>query len=275
MKRTFLAALAAMLTLGTVSAQNNMTPFSHLGIGFEVGLQGGGVELSMPLTNRLVVKAGLNWFPAMTVYSQEFKINTQDLKASQTYFDGLNGGPAFQHYFGAESKVNADASLGLKNWKFMLNFYPRTDGKFYVAAGVYTGEENLVQLSGNTNENDWAALKELNDLNKQYNLSTQELEVSINGQKFPISEKDGCGYMEADYRIAKVKPYLGIGFGRAIPDKRVGFQFEVGAWYHGQGTLYCQDQLIPEGDDLKDITQYTDKLKFYPQLTLRLTGLLF
>ena len=39
------------------------------------------------------------------------------------------------------------------------------------------------------------------------------------------------GSVSADLKVRSVKPYVGLGFGRPIPRRRVGFRFELGALF--------------------------------------------
>ncbi len=49
----------------------------------------------------------------------------------------------------------------------------------------------------------------------------------------PISPEE-LGEINTSIAPQKIAPYLGIGFGRAVPKHRVGFAFELGTYYIGQ-----------------------------------------
>lgn len=173
--------------------------------------------------------------------------------------------------------------MGLTNFKAMVNWYPFSSGRLYLAGGVYytpssKKDDPFIRLSGNTTENDWAALKEL----KEYD-DDAELALKIGDESYAVKEVDGCGYMQADYKFDPLKYYLGIGLGRCVPNKTVGLQLEVGAMvYHG-AKLYCQDKEVGSitdaadglGNDAKEIMEYVDKYPIYPQVTLRLSFRVF
>ena len=78
-------------------------------------------------------------------------------------------------------------------------------------------------------------------------------------------------------RVAKLRPYFGIGFGRSVPRKRVGFQFDVGVWYHGTPELSSSYETAydPDADALFADISLLDRLVLYPQVTLRLTYKIF
>ena len=131
-------------------------------------------------------------------------------------------------------------------------------------------------LSGYTSREDWAALVELRnksiDLNKE-----KQLAIEIDGEQYAAVEREKRGYIEADYITSRLKYYVGMGLGRCIPNKTVGFQFEVGAMIYTSATLYCQDKEISSvrdaavafGEDTREILEYMDKYPVYPQLTMR------
>jgi len=290
MKRLISSLLAVGFAL-FVSAQDNMEAFRHLSIGAEAGLGGFGVELALPIQKHFVLKAGYNWMPSGDLFSTNISLDSKELKEAQDrvedYKHTLGGDPsfAFANKFADEAVINAGMHVGLTNLKAMINWYPFAYGRFYLAGGFfYTPEskqdDSFIKLSGKTTENDWAALRELNENDPQG--SNNELALKIGDNKYPVIEKDGCGYMQADFKIDPLKYYLGLGLGRCVPNGRLGLQFEVGAMIYHNSTLYCQEQEVDIksvgnsfGSDAEEILEYVDKYPVYPQLTLRLSFRLF
>ncbi|MDR6560752.1 MULTISPECIES: hypothetical protein [unclassified Arcicella] len=67
-------------------------------------------------------------------------------------------------------------------------------------------------------------------------------EPTVKTGKFKFAsdfEIDAQDFGKANLKVTgnKIRPYLGIGFGRAIPKSRVGFGFEMGAYYSGSPKL--------------------------------------
>lgn len=286
MRKLFATLLASTIAFG-VFAQDNMEAFRHLSIGAEAGLHGFGVELAMPVQKHLVFKAGYNWVPSGDLVNADVTIDTKDLKELQEQYDAI---AHFEHKFGDEAVINTGVQLGLTNFKAMINWYPFESGRLYLAGGVYytpsSKKDNpFIRLSGNTTENDWAALKELNDYKAQYDPTAEksELALTIGDEKYPVIEKDGCGYFQADYKFDPLKYYVGLGLGRCVPNKLVGLQFEVGAMIYHNSKLYCQEKEVGSitdaadglGNDAKEIMEYVDKYPIYPQVTLRLSFRVF
>lgn len=280
-KRIIILFLSAFAL--SVSAQDNMEAFRHFSVGAEAGLHGFGVELAMPIQKHLVVKAGYNWAPAGDLLKTDIVLDTKDLRQLQEQYSALH---EFEHKFGDEAIIDAGLGLNLSNFKAMINWYPFAMGRFYVAGGIYytpssKADKPFLSVSGTTTENDWAALQELNQLESQYNPAApeRELALKIGDESYPVIEKDGCGYMQADFLMDPLKYYLGLGLGRCIPNGIVGMQLELGAMIYHNSVLYCQDKKVgsiteaAEGldNDAKEILEYIDKYPIYPQITLRLS----
>lgn len=281
MRKLFSTVLVTFVALG-VSGQDNMEPLRHLSLGVEAGLHGFGVELAVPVQKHIVFKAGYNWVPSGDLVNTNINIDTEELKNTQEQYDPILH---FQNKFGDEAVINAGLQMGLTNYKAMINWYPFVSGRFYLAGGVYytpsgKQDEPFLKISGNTTENDWAALQELRQKtgNEDYDIS-----LTIGEEKYPVVEKDGCGYMEADFMMDPLKYYVGMGLGRCVPNKIVGLQFELGAMIYHNSVLYCQDREVGSiidaaeglGNDAKEILEYVDKYPIYPQLTLRLSFRMF
>lgn len=271
------------------SAQDNMEAFRHLSVGAEVGLHGFGVELAMPIQKHLVLKAGYNWAPSGDLFSTDINLDSKDLREAQEQYTTLTG-YQFKNKFGDEAVVSAGMQMGLTNFKAMINWYPFTTGRLYFAGGVYytpssKQDDPFIRLSGNTTQNDWAALKELNEKypDPQNPGKDRELALEIGGQSYPVIEKDGCGYMQADFKMDPLKYYLGVGLGRCVPNHFMGLQLEVGAMIYHESAFYCQDKEVSSiidaadglGNDAKEILEYVDKYPIYPQITLRMSFRLF
>lgn len=299
MKKLFVTLVALSIFYGA-GAQTNMEAFRHMSLGAETGVHGYGVELAIPVQKHFVFKAGYNWSPSGDILNTDIKINTSDLKTAQTDIENksaLAGYPVtFTNRFQDESSINAGLNLGLHNMKAMINFYPFSS-RFYLAGGVYYSpskykDEYLISVSGKTTQNDWAALQELRqkaqDLHNQYPAvfpeANYDIEVQMGDTKYKVNEVDGCGHMQADFKVDPLKYYVGAGLGRCIPDGAIGFQFEIGAMIYHNSVLTCQGQQVNslgdvlEGNlsgDVKEIIEYADKYPVYPQITFRISFRMF
>ena len=88
--------------------------------------------------------------------------------------------------------------------------------------------------------------------------------------------------MEAELAIAKLRPYFGLGFGRSMPKGHLGFQLDLGVWYHGSPAIESGQKVAfdPEAADLTAGIPLLEKYSLgqailYPSLSLRLIYKIF
>lgn len=79
------------------------------------------------------------------------------------------------------------------------------------------------------------------------------------------------GSVSADLKVRSVKPYVGIGFGRAIPRRRVGFRFELGALFHGKPEIVSNNISDTNSEELSDVNKFLKDFKVYPQINFQVT----
>ena len=106
-----------------------------------------------------------------------------------------------------------EGKIQFSNANVLVDFFPMKNGVFHITAGAYIGKNN-VTIGGD----DFDPFQ-LND--------------------FIINPKDG--HFDGTVKFGQaIKPYLGIGIGRTIPNKRVGFKFELGVIYQGKMSVDSQ-----------------------------------
>lgn len=262
-----------------------MEAFRHVSVGAEIGLHGLGVEVAVPVHERIVFKTGYNWTTKNDLFKTDIIIDTRDLYEKQQELSKIR---EFQYEFEDEVKINSGMRLGMHNIKAMVNWYPFALGRFYLSGGFYYSfnkKDPFIVLSGYTTEHDWAALKELRDRCHAYGQDElhprMDLNLMIAGEPYAVADRVSRGYLEADFITSQFKYYLGMGLGRCIPNNKVGLQFEVGAMIYTSSSLYCQDKEITSireasiafGNDTKEILEYVDRYPVYPQVTMRLSFL--
>lgn len=249
MKKTVFTILAALALLmpGTAAAQDL---FNHLAVNAHVATTGVGVELSTPITKFITMRAGVTCMPGFS-----FNANV----------DG-------QYYVNGESNdftVNLDANLKRTQGSVIFNVYPLAKAKvcssFFLAAGLYFGGDKLVKIKGHSDEiaND---LKQLNGANPYIELGDYKLPVDANGN------------VKGGLKVQKVRPYVGLGFGRYVPKKRISVTGELGVQFHGHIKPYTSEGEIEAFDELTekdDWKKVMDKLTVYPMLKIVISGRIF
>lgn len=289
MKNKLVAAVAFLFAASFVGRAQQA--FENLSLGIELGTVGVGVELAVPVvTDHLVVKAGFN-APSL---SYPFSA-TLSSDGANAMIDGMNarleslGLPERIPSGLPEAELSLRPTLNLSTVKLMLEYYPFRGSSFHLTAGAYVGMgDNFLSFAVSTDRTFWAGYSAVADrissVNGKYAdmpgyvpLEQDFLRFNAGDRTFMIRDKDGTGYSEAALSVAKVRPYFGIGFGRSVPRKRVGFQFDIGVWYHGVPDLSSSYETAydPETDILFADISVLDRLVLYPQVTLRLTYKIF
>ncbi|SDS20816.1 hypothetical protein SAMN05216503_2326 [Polaribacter sp. KT25b] len=84
--------------------------------------------------------------------------------------------------------------------------------------------------------------------------------------------KNDIGEINADTSWSGVAPYLGVGFGRAIPKKRLGFGIEFGSYFTSSPDvkLTATKLLAPTAEQEENLKEALTTFKFIPRIQLRL-----
>lgn len=249
MKKTVFTILAALALLmpGTAAAQDL---FNHLAVNAHVATTGVGVELSTPITKFITMRAGVTCMPG-------FSFNAE---VDGQYYD-VNNTPR-------DFTVDLDANLKRTQGSVIFNVYPLAKAKvcssFFLAAGLYFGGDKLVKIKGHSDE----IANDLEQLN-----GTPYIELG--DYKLPVDEN---GNVKGGLKVQKVRPYLGLGFGRYVPNKRISVTGELGVQFHGHIKPYTSEGEIEAFDELTekdDWKKVMDKLTVYPMLKIVISGRIF
>ncbi len=110
-----------------------------------------------------------------------------------------------------------------------------------------------------------------------YNLNNYKVDITPKGNQsygYISYTPDQVGTISFDITGANVAPYLGIGFGRAVPKHRVGVGFDMGAFYHGTPTtkLSATGTFEPSAnaDNQAIVQKAFEGYNFYPFINLKL-----
>ena len=245
MKNVFRLAVVLMLCLTSFTSQAGepikMGLFNHLGVGAHVGTAGYGFEVATPLTKFINLRAGMSFMPGISF--------------GDTYDVELNAGNNVGGYY----EMDVDASIKRTQTHVIANIYPFawTGGAFYIAAGAYFGGKDIVKLKGHSDE-----LAGMGDAMLEF-------------EDYNIPVKNGN--VTASLRSKSFRPYLGLGFGRPVPTRRLNFAFELGVQFMGKMKVMAGgEELKPMNDDA-DGTWHDimDKVTVYPVMKFTLSGRIF
>lgn len=272
MKKIAMLAVLLFTVMGSTFAQGEddyvpkfkRSVFNHMAINAGVGTEGISVGVAAPLTNFFEFEAGVNFMPAFNL-KDDLKIEAQDVQVSSQGYSTTIQIP--------ETTVKAEGDFSRTTFNIKANVYPfGGSSKFFVAAGFSLGGEKIAKVSGYSSE-----LKDFieNNYPEYKNQILDNIGANLGGYNIQL---DDSYRIDGDVRCNKVRPYLGLGFGRLVPKNRLGFRFEMGCQFMGKLKVYQNDNQLDINQILKDagvddkISKFIDNWKFYPVMKFSLVG---
>lgn len=268
MKKLLLVCAAALFGYGQSFAQlddDDYGFFNHVSAGLSVGTDGIGFEVATPLTYHFAARAGFSFMPKIK-YDQDVNIGHDDAFTTE--------------------EVNIQGKLNMSDFHLLFDYYPFKTSTFRITAGAYIGKSKLLEA-----ENTHPFVKEAQ-------WGSAGLELGTGSDTYTVVSDANTGDVHADLKVNSFKPYIGIGFGRAVPKHRVGVQFDLGVQFWGKPEVWTninsfdsnegmfvtkyqkvdKDRITnPKDDyqDVKDAIKIIEKFSVYPVLTLRINGRIF
>lgn len=265
MKKFLLLCGVALLGMSHASAQEFYGLGNRVGISVGGGLTGITIDAATCLTPYVGVRAGVDYFPNV-------KVDTElDLEVGQYAND-------YEAFTGntLPDQMDVQGKTSMTTGHILFDIHPFKTG-FRITAGAYFGGSKIISVY---NKED-GALKDIYNFNHLSPWASQiqdgkGIGLAL-GDYFLAPDKDGN--VKSTLEVAGFRPYLGIGFGHAVPKKRVGVQFDLGVQFWGTPKVYLdgdngKKELTEEdadgdgGDAIKTLS----KITVYPCMTLRITG---
>ena len=264
MKKLMMVAVILLTSVGSVMAQKEYKRgfLNHVGINVGAGTEGISVGLAAPVTGFFELEAGVNVMPSFKLSGDlDVDVNTSSLPQVPTVT------------YPTSATIHAEGSFDRTTFNVKANLYPFGGGtKFFIAAGLSIGGEKIAEVTGSCDE-----LRKFSQ-----SLPTQELKnefrqaVSANLAGYNLQFDENYN-VQGDIRCKKVRPYLGLGFGRLVPKNRIGMRFELGCQFMDKLKVYQNDTEIDinkaledAGDD--DLSKFVKDLKIYPVVKFSFTG---
>lgn len=255
--KKILLAVVAVLSIGNAAAQSdfNRELGNHWGLGVGVGTEGINVSVATCLTNYVEMELGMNFMPGIKVSGDVYATYDYELHNVPTQI---------------EDNIEVKGNFARTTVDFKAHVYPfGGNSKFFVAAGFSFGGSELAELSGHSDKvAELYAMQGVTGFNPSLEIDKYKLEIDKNGN------------VSGGVKVNSFRPYLGLGYGRLVPKKRIGARFELGVQFHGKPKVYSGDNedLLKtfsgeKGSD--DISDIVDKLTVYPVLKFSLRGRLF
>ena len=258
MKKLLVLFVAMLMGVNSASAEwwedIDRGVFNHVGLNASIGTEGVGVGVAAPITDYMELGVGVNFLP-------KFKVKGDaDIE--------FNLPATYNELFPTKDHVTITGDFSRTIMDVKLSVYPFGDrSSFFVAGGLSFGGEKIAKISGHSDlvESVLKVDPELKDL------FTAELD------KYDV-KFDENGTISGDIRVKKLRPYVGLGFGRLVPQHRVSCRFEMGCQFMGKMKIYQSDKEV-KIDDLNDadddLSKVINRLKVYPVLKFTITGRIF
>lgn len=282
MKRLFYLLLVSLnlVSLYVVAqVENGKTKFmDHLSVSIEAGyVTGVGLEVATTLHPNFMLRAGFSMLPLSThtdakVYFYGANARFNDMVKNNPQIEQAlreKGLPTNSKDF--PDKVRMKDKLKMYNGKILVDYYPWVKKSFHVTTGIYFGGRDFETLTGQMPSEYMEAVHVMNTFLPE---DEQFMPAIWDGNwLIPdyLVEAAPSGKVSYSWRVNPVKPYIGIGGGRAVPNKRIGCQFDLGVIFQGKAKMsskYYAENLFEN----LDLLGFTSVL---PVISLRLVGRIF
>lgn len=263
---------------------NGLLPnvFNHLGVGVGIGVMNGlSVELATPATRFLALRAGYNFLPKLKM-DVDFDTDFADLNST------VQNSPEFKDYQ-IPNEITVEGKLNMGTAHVLVDVYPFQLSSFRVTLGAYFGADKIIKVY-NKNEGELMGVTRWN--NDSQDLTKLVALRAMNGGKLDkvgfdmgdyFLEPDANGNLEASIKVKNFRPYVGVGFGRAVPrHSRVTCNFDLGVQFWGSPEVYLHgangDEQLQSSDlsgEGSKAVEILSKVKVCPMMSLRIVGRIF
>ena len=284
----------------------------HVGVGVGVGTTGIAIDAGITLNDYLGVRGGVDIMPKFKV-NKDIDLKTEDAnkKVSQltTEINQLNAKLEaagmqtvdLNQYPGGNlpNKLEVQGKLDNTLGHILIDIHPFKTS-FHLTLGAYFGKDEIIDVYNKEsgflkpinayneaiiNANSPSADPGVKQVVNDYNLKMIGGEL---GDYFVTPNPAENGDVRAYAKVKSFRPYVGLGFGRAVPKGRIGCQFDLGVQFWGKpeiyvptynkttGTYQCEKiDGDKAGDDAGKVLKTVSKVSVYPVLNFRLVGRIF
>ena len=265
-KSVILSVILLCVGIASVSAQKKEwqpSPLRHWSLSVGASTAGAEIELATTLGHHFQLRAGVSALPySLTVpYEMDFASAFEDVD------------PRFLERVGVDpqsipNEVDITARLDMMNYKVLMNIYPFKKAGLHLTAGFYYGNDKLVTASTQMPQEFLDAANKVSDL---------DFEFAETNNAFLEAAPDGA--FDVYVKTKKMKPYVGVGFGRAVPKRRLGLNLDFGFMFHGTPEIGSSNPEFAKAvNDMlaeEELTEAFNQFDIYPVLSIRLIGRLF
>lgn len=273
MKKCVLICMLSVSAVTATYAQNDVElgVFNHMSLGVGIGTTGISVDAAAPLSQYVAVRAGANIFPNIKIKENvDLHFDSQAQMAYNTMFPGSS----------LPNKIEIEGKPKFTTGHLLFDFYPFTGSSFHLTAGAYMGSSAIAEVYNRGDKTTMANIYQYNNSSERQQYGVDKIGVEL-GDYF--LEPDAAGDVKARLKVSAFRPYVGIGFGRAVPAKhRVTCNFDMGVQFWGKPKVYMvgasgEKELTKSDLNGKDgdVLKYISKASIWPVLNVRVVCRLF
>lgn len=262
------------LTLISLNAQNDGV-LSHYSLSAGIGTTGFTADLGTMVGSHIALRGGIDYLPKIN-YSDELDLS----HVFEDYHIDPNNLPGGIDIADVPTTVDVKGTFDNFTGHALLDLYPSGDHGFHITVGAYFANKEKVLYARNQEEGSLIVVSDFNARRGVFALVPESYGmVSARMGKYDLMPDDN-GNVNAYVAVKKIRPYAGIGFGRAVPRSGLNCQFDLGVQFWGKPKVYdgVTGQLLTaegaEGEDHR-LLKIVRKVSVYPVLSLRLYGRLF
>lgn len=303
MKKVLVLASAVILSIGTTSAQKFFDP--HFGVGVGVGTTGIAIDASGTINDYLGVRAGVDIMPKIKIDADvDLKTDAANKKVGELkqYVNQINQYLSTDKQISASDfnslpeKMKLQGELNNTTGHILVDIHPFKTA-FRVTVGAFFGPDDIVSAYNKEDGffkpiNQWnnailESRKPGADANFKKLVADNNLDMvgaKLGDYFITPDANDPSNNAQAEIKVNGFRPYVGLGFGRAVPKGRIGCQFDLGVQFWGKPEVIAptydngfKTETLKAGSsgDGDDALKTISKISVYPVLNFRLVGRIF
>ena len=261
--RLLILATLAVSSLPGWGQDNNV--LKHYSLSGGLGSTGLTIDMGTMMTDHLGLRAGVDlmrFYLHGTEYSDDMMDINYELNELDSDIRSLREPKIYTHI------TNSSGHL-------LVDYYPFSPSKseFHVTVGAYLAWHRNVETYSSDDERAWRRIADFNARRGDYADVPAELgQVRLDYHGYEYQPADD-GTVNLYMRVNRFRPYLGIGFGRAVPGaRRLNAQLDLGVQFWGRPRVH--DGATGERlTYVKNISHPSfGRNTVYPVITVRLAG---
>ena len=277
-RRICLIGVAVLLAAFSLQAGDNNV-LRHYSLSVGGGTTGITADMGTMVTDYLGLRGGVDYMPKLT-YSVWLDMDAVNLSAKEI-LSQHEVPSSLRERYGIPEKVQVQSKYNNFTGHALLDIYPFKGNGFHLTVGSYFGKSGNKLVEAYNKED--GVLKGVADFNARrgvFIIVPQEygdIAAKLGGYNV---KPDDQGNVNAYIEVNSIRPYVGLGYGRAVPRSSVNCQVDLGVQFWGTPRVYNGvngEQLTSEGAKGEDggVLKLISDLSVFPVLSIRLSGRLF